>query len=77
MFTVRLLVENSIAQIDKSPIIIRNLAAFYNYNFEIGKRNGERRKAISERLTANGEGRKERGTGYKENGIRHMANGKR
>jgi hypothetical protein len=37
--------ENSIALVIKSSIIIRNLAAFYNYNFEIG---------IGERLKANG-----------------------
>jgi hypothetical protein len=32
------LVENSIAQVIKSSIIIRNSPAFYNYNFEIGER---------------------------------------
>ena len=67
MFTGRWLIENSIAQVIKSSIIIRNLAAFYNYNFEIGNRtaNGRRRKAneIREKQTADGEGHKDSGTG--------------
>jgi hypothetical protein len=46
--------ENSIALVIKSSIIIRNLAAFYNYNFEIGIRvrrtaKGGRRKAKGQR----------------------------
>jgi len=44
--------ENSIALVIKSTIIIRNLAAFYNYNFEIGVRRmaeGKRQKAKGER----------------------------
>ena len=61
MFTGRWLVENSIAQVIKSSIIIRNLAAFYNYNFEIGIR--ERRKFKGERRK---EGRGGGETGYRE-----------
>jgi hypothetical protein len=51
------LVEKLIAQVVRLSIIIRNLAAFYNYNFEIGKRNGKRRRANAkrERQKAKGE----------------------
>ena len=57
MFTGRWLIENSIAQVIKSSIIIRNLAAFYNYNFEIGNRtaNGKRQTAKGEGQTGKGE----------------------
>jgi hypothetical protein len=51
--------ENSIALVIKSSIIIRNLAAFYNYNFEIG---------IRERRTANAKGRKAKGKRPKAKG---------
>jgi hypothetical protein len=55
------LVEKLIAQVVRLSIIIRNLAAFYNYNFEIGMR--ERRKA-------NGKGRKAEGGRRKAKGQR-------
>jgi hypothetical protein len=58
------LVENSIVQAVNLFIIIRNLGAFYNYNFEIGirerqKAKGERRKAEGNKRTAGGGRRKE------------------
>jgi hypothetical protein len=58
------LVENSIVRAVNLFIIIRNLAAFYNYNFEIGNR-----AANGKRQTADGEGykgRAKRKTAYGE-----------
>jgi hypothetical protein len=59
--------ENSIAPGVKSSIIIRNSAPFFNYNFEIGKKNGKRQKAIGggrEEIKAEG-CKKEREKGYR------------
>ena len=72
------MVEKLIAQVVRLSIIIRNLAAFYNYNFEIGDRtaNGRRQKAEGGTLgsrvqgAGEGEGRKAEGQRPKREGER-------
>jgi hypothetical protein len=72
MFTGCGWLNNLIAKVIKSSTIIRNLAVFFNYIFEIGVR--ERQTANGRRQMANGGRRKAKGgrdkLGYRVQGLR-------